>query len=70
MIEKLNEKVAALLDKYNALKSELIQAKNELSALREGESEKDQLIKQLQEENAMKDLEIEEIVNKIESILG
>ena len=44
--------------------------RNELITLKGEREIKTQEIQKLSEENAMKDLEIEEIVNKIESILG
>jgi hypothetical protein len=44
--------------------------KNELIMLKAERETKDQEIERLIDENAMKDLEIEEIVNKIESIIG
>jgi cell division protein FtsB len=44
--------------------------RNELTTLKAESEIKTQEIAKLSDENAMKDLEIEEIVNKIESILS
>lgn len=69
-LEKLNESVSQVVDKYNALKSENEMIRNELIALKAECTIKTQEIEKLTDQNAIKDLEIEEIVNKIESILG
>lgn len=66
-LDKLSERVSQILQKYNAMKSENDTIKNELTILK---AQKDQEVERLIEENRMKDLEIEEIVNKIESMLG
>ena len=69
-LEKLNEKVSAILSQYHSLKAENELLRVEVITLK-GESEiKNQEIQKLTEQNVMKDLEIEEIVEKIESILG
>ncbi len=65
-LDMLNEKVSQILQKYNSIKSENETIKNELTILK---AQKDQEIERLVEENRMKDLEIEEIINKIESML-
>lgn len=69
-LEKLNEKVSQILEKYRSLKGENEMMRNELITLRAEKEIKDQEIENLSDANAMKDLEIEDIVNKIESILG
>lgn len=69
-VEKLGSKVSLFLEKYHALQGENEMLRNELASAKEQISGKDNYINQLQEENGMKDLEIEEIVTKIESILG
>jgi len=69
-LEKLNESVTQLVDKYNALKNENEMIRNELTTLKAESAIKNQEIEKLTDQNTMKDLEIEEIVNKIESILG
>ncbi|RUM62559.1 MAG: hypothetical protein DSZ04_07645 [Sulfurimonas sp.] len=69
-LEKLDEKVSEVLIQYHELKSENETIRNELITLKGQKEIQDQEIDKLTEENIMKDLEIEEIVNKIESILG
>ena len=69
-IEVLADKVSQVLEKHNSLQSENDALRNELVALKGQAEVKDQEIEKLTEQNVMKDLEIEEIVNKIESILG
>lgn len=70
MIHELNEKIDAVISRYESVKTENEILKNELSAIKEGSQTKDETIIKLEEENALKDLEIEEIVNKIELALG
>jgi len=69
-LEKLDEKVSNILEKYNSLKSknEVLQA--ELASLKIEKELKDQQILKLEDDNTMKELEIEEIVSKIEGIIG
>lgn len=69
-LNKLNEKVSQILEKYDALKVENSMFRTELITLKAEKEVKDQEIKNLIEQNVMKDLEIEEIVNKIETMLG
>jgi cell division protein ZapB len=70
MLDKLNEKVSEIVQKYHSMQGENEMLRNELVTLKAQRELKDKEIERLSEENAMKDLEIEEIVNKIESILG
>ena len=69
-LDRLSEKVTQILEQYRVLQSENEVLEKELTAFKNQEHTKDQEISKLKEENLMKDLEIEEIVNKIESILG
>ncbi len=69
-LEKLSDKVSQILQKYHAVKGENELLRNELVQEKAQMELKDQEIEKLTQENAKKDLEIEEIVNKIESILG
>ena len=69
-LDKLNEKVSQILQKYHSLQGENEMIRSELVALKAESEIKNQEIEKLSEENTMKDLEIEEIVAKIESILG
>jgi len=69
-IEILSDKVSQILQKHNAMQNENEMLRNELVTLKAQSEAKGQEIEKLTEQNVMKDLEIEEIVNKIESILG
>jgi cell division protein ZapB len=70
ILEKLSDRVSEILQQYHAIKDENETLRNELIQEKAQRELKDQEIEKLTQENAMKDLEIEEIVNKIESILG
>ena len=69
-LEVLSDKIGAILQKMNTLKSENEMMRNEIIALKSEKEIRDQEIERLVDENAMKDAEIEEIVSKIETILG
>ena len=69
-LDKLSERVSQILQEYNSLKSENETLRNGQITLKAQSELQDTEIEKLREENRMKDLEIEEIVNKIESILG
>jgi len=69
-LEKLNEKVSQVLQQFHTIQGENEVMRNEIVALKAECELKNAEISKLTDENAMKDLEIEEIVNKIESILG
>lgn len=69
-IEKLNTKVTEIVQKYHSLKSENDMLRSELVTLKAELEIKNQEIENLTEQNIQKDIEIEEIANKIESILG
>lgn len=70
ILDKLDEKVSQILERHNSLKGENETIRNELITLKAQCELKDVEIDKLSEANAMKDLEIEEIVSKIENILG
>jgi len=70
VLDKLSEKISQILQDRQTLQSELEEVRNELVALKANCELKNQEIDKLSEENALKDLEIEDILNKIESILG
>ena len=70
ILNKLSEKVSTILQEYHALKGQNEMMRNEIMTLKADCELKNQEIEKLQEENLQKDIEIEEIVNKIESILG
>ena len=69
-IEELNTKIDAILSRYESIKDENKSLQNELLNAKAYSEAKDTQIKHLEEENALKDLEIEEIVKKIELALG
>ncbi len=69
-LEKLDEKVSSILQKYNTLKNENVTLQTEVATLKAEKELKDQQILKLEDDNTMKELEIEEIVSKIEGILG
>jgi len=69
-LERLDEKVTGILEKYNTLKSENANLQSQVASLKAEKELKDQEIAKLEDENAMKELEMEEIVSKIEGILG
>lgn len=70
IIEQLNEKTDAMVSRYDTMKSEYETLRNELMGAKAQSEAKDTQIRKLEDENALKDLEIEEIVKKIESVLG
>ncbi len=69
-LEKLSDKVSEIVRQYHSLKSENEALRMEVVTLKAEKEVKDQAIEGLTEENILKDIEIEEIVSKIESILG
>ena len=70
VIEQLAEKIDALLTRMKSLEEENARLRNELVAVKAQNEAKDAQIAKLNEELAMKDLEIEEVIGKIEAILG
>jgi len=69
-LQKLSERVTQIVEQYDSMKNEIEVLRTEIVTLRSANEAKDAEINRLTEENGMKELEIEEIVNKIESILG
>ncbi|MDA7818178.1 hypothetical protein N9A28_08305 [Sulfurimonas sp.] len=69
-LEKLDEKVSSIMQKYNSMKSENETLRTEIVTLKAQSEVKNQEIEKLIEQNVQKDLEIEEIVDKIESMMG
>ncbi len=69
-LEKLGQKVSQMLRDYDALRMENADLKETSELLTLDLEAKDASITQMQEELQQKDRDIEEIVNKIESILG
>ncbi|MDF1879939.1 hypothetical protein JHD50_01255 [Sulfurimonas sp. MAG313] len=69
-IEQLNEKIDAMVTRYETMKNENETLRMELISCKGQSEAKDATINKLEEENALKDIEIEEIVKKIEIALG
>ena len=66
----LNEKIDSLLNKYNEASKEIMELKTEIENLKNKNEEMEAENAELKETLALKDLELEEIVGKIEAILG
>ena len=69
-LEKLSQKVSQMLRNYDELRMENVQLKESIERMELDKVSKEATVIQLQDELTEKDREIEEIVNKIESILG
>jgi len=69
-LNKLSQKVAEMLSSFEALRQENALLKDEVAQLRSEGSNSSTLVTQLRDELNEKDREIEEIVTKIESMLG
>lgn len=70
LMNKLSQKIDALLQKYETLQKEHEEMKRELITCKAASEEKDKEIERLRDELAMKNLEVDEIIKKIESIVG
>jgi cell division protein ZapB len=66
----LNEKIDGLLSKYNEATKKVEELETEVANLTSKKEELETENAELQENLALKDLELEEIVGKIEAILG
>jgi cell division protein FtsB len=69
-IETLNEKISDILQKYSSLKAENEMLRTELITLKSQQQINLQELDNLRDLNTSKDLEIEEIVSKIESLVS
>ena len=69
MIEQLNDKINTMVTRFSTMKNENEALRTEIMNAKAQSEAKDVVIKKLEEENALKDIEIEEIVKKIESAL-
>ena len=70
IIELLNEKIDAMVSRYDAMKHENETLRNEVVTAKAQSEAKDTQISKLEDENSLKDIEIEDIVKKIELALG
>ena len=68
-LEILDEKVSDILQKYGSLKSENEMLRTEVITLKSQKEITTQELEKLRDNNTLKDLEIEEIVSKIESLV-
>ncbi|PHS56209.1 MAG: hypothetical protein COB17_10065 [Sulfurimonas sp.] len=69
-LEILSEKVSQILQQYHSLKDENEALRIDIVSIKSESEIKNQEIEKLRDLNTQKDIEIEEIVSKIESILG
>ena len=69
-LEILNDKVSDILQRYSSLKTENEMFRTELITLKAEREITNQELQKLRDQNTLKDLEIEEIVSKIESLVG
>ena len=70
VLNLLNEKIDNLLAKYNEANKKIEELNNEVANLKSKKEELEAENSELKETLALKDLELEEIVGKIEAILG
>ena len=70
VIEQLSKKIDEILARIRMLEEENGRLRNELVAVKAQNEAKDAQIDRLNDELAMKDLEIVEVIGKIEAILG
>ncbi len=69
LLTKLNEKIDNLLKNYEELQKENENLKLELENTKASLAEKDTELLECQEKMALKEVELEEVVSKIEAIL-
>ncbi len=70
LLSKLNEKIENLISKYETIQKENEELKNELENVKNSLEEKEVELLECRENMALKELELEEVVSKIEAILG
>ena len=77
VLEDLDAKISLILEKYTLLKNENIslkednvKLKSDFNLLKEAFQAKNKEIEELQEEDELKDLELEDIVHKISRAMG
>jgi len=69
-LERLTQKIDGLLVRLKNLEQENSELRNELVAVKAQNEAKDAQIARLNDELALKDAEIDEVIAKIETILG
>jgi len=70
IMERLNKKIEELGAKIDYLKSENSRLGDENTSLKNSLVEKDMTITKLKDESGMKELEIEDVIKKLEDILN
>jgi len=70
LFAKLNEKIENLISKYEMSQKENIELKTELENTKNSLEEKEIELLECKENMALKELELEEVLSKIEAILG
>jgi len=70
LLTKLNEKIDNLLKNYEELQKENENLKLKLENNKELLAQKDTELLECKEQMALKELELEEVISKIEAILG
>ncbi len=70
LMEKLSDKIEKLLAKYQEISQENDTLRRELLTCKAASEEKDKEIERLRDELAMKNMEVDEIIKKIESLAG
>ncbi len=70
ILDELDSKITLVLDKYEALKEENRQLKESIALNRETEAELRKEILKLREEQELRELEIEDIAQRINQVLG
>jgi len=69
LTQTLGNKIDNILSQINESKSEIEKLRTELTTAKAASEAKDARIEKLEEEMSMKDMELEDIIKKIESIL-
>ena len=70
ILSLLNEKIDSLLNKYAEAEKKILELDTELNNVKEKNEELETNNFELKENLALKDLELEEILGKIEAIIG
>jgi len=77
VLEDLDAKISLILEKYTLMKGEKLsleeennRLKSDFNLLKEAFQAKNQEIEKLQEEEELKDLELEDIVHRINKVIG
>jgi len=69
LTQKLGSKIDGILSSLKETKEESDKLRTELTTIKAASEAKDARIEKLEEEMSMKDMELEDIIKKIESIL-